>query len=80
MEVEGARSLAANVLRLELPKGKSQNVKETAKDQGHNIGGSQTATTPPQESDFVAANIDGLVRSQAASFIKIWLPKLSRPK
>jgi hypothetical protein len=58
MEVEGARSLAANVLRLELPKGKSQNVKETAKDQGHNIGGSQTATTPPQESDFVAANIE----------------------
>jgi len=23
---------------------------------------------------------DGLVKSQAASFIKIWLPKLSRPK
>jgi len=26
------------------------------------------------------AILDGLVRSQAASFIKIWLPKLSRPK
>ena len=65
MEVEGASSLAANVLRLELPKGKSQNVKETAKDQGHNIEGSQTATTPPQESDFVAANIEnerGVIR------------------
>jgi hypothetical protein len=30
--------------------------------------------------DCIALTYDGLVRSQAASFIKIWLPKLSRPK
>jgi threonine dehydrogenase-like Zn-dependent dehydrogenase len=29
---------------------------------------------------FPPVILDGLVRSQAASFIKIWLPKLSRPK
>jgi len=29
---------------------------------------------------ILESKIDGLVRSQAASFIKIWLPKLSRPK
>ena len=28
----------------------------------------------------VIVSNDGLVRSQAASFIKIWVPKLSRPK
>jgi len=31
-------------------------------------------------SHFSYVIVDGLVRSQAASFIKIWLPKLSRPK
>ena len=30
--------------------------------------------------DFPKPMLDGLVRSQAASFIKIWLQKLSRPK
>jgi signal transduction histidine kinase len=30
--------------------------------------------------EFLKRINDGLVRSQAASFIKIWLPKLSRPK
>jgi hypothetical protein len=30
--------------------------------------------------NMLTVNHDGLVRSQAASFIKIWLPKLSRPK
>ena len=30
--------------------------------------------------DSVLIILDGLVKSQAASFIKIWLPKLLRPK
>jgi hypothetical protein len=32
------------------------------------------------EKESVSTSYDGLVRSQAASFIKIWLPKLSKPK
>ncbi|MCX5810630.1 MAG: hypothetical protein NTX36_14895 [Proteobacteria bacterium] len=65
MKVDGAGSLATNVLRLEMHKGNSQNVKEPAKNQGYKIESPQAATTPPQESDFVPTNIEneqGVIR------------------
>jgi hypothetical protein len=65
MKVEEAHSTAANFLKMEPPRGKSQTIKETAKDQGQNIEVSQTGTTPPQESNFGATNIEnerGVIR------------------
>jgi hypothetical protein len=65
MKVEEARSTAANFLKMEPPRGKSQPIKETAKDQGQNIEVPQTGTTPPQEGNFVATNVEnerGVIR------------------